>query len=130
MKAQTIHETLDVPAEEVFGYLADVANLPAWAIPFCRRLEETDGQLFVHSPEGRLAFALSAEPKTQTVCLRFGREHSGLATYPMVVVALPGGRSLVAFTGWQLPGVSDAEFDGQVAGMRSEVSRLKAILEG
>lgn len=129
MKSETVHTIVEAPHTAVFDYLARIENLAEWAAPFCQRLEDREGSYFVTSPAGELALDLVSSRETGAVDLRFGPAHDRLATFPIRVVPLPDARSLVLFTGWQLPGVAVGEFAGQIEGMRQELDLLKEAIE-
>ena len=129
MKSESVHMIVEAPHTVVFDYVAGIENLPEWAAPFCQKLEDRQGSYFVTSPAGELAFDLVNSRETGAVDLRFGPAHDRLATFPIRVVPLPDERSLVVFTGWQLPGVEAEEFAGQIEGMRQELGLLKEAVE-
>ena len=129
MKSSSVHQVVDASYTTVFGYLADIENFPDWAAPFCLAWRVREERHFVTSPAGELAFELVSCRETGSVDVRFGPTHDRLVNFPLRVVALGPGRSLVVFTGWQLPGVSDEEFAGQVDGMRQELGLLKEAVE-
>ena len=41
---RTVTAVLDAPRQEVFEYLAQVENLPAWATEFAQELKYEDGE--------------------------------------------------------------------------------------
>ena len=129
MQSESVHVIVEAPRTTVFDYVASVRNFPEWAAPFCRKLQQRGGAYFVTSPVGELAFEMASSPETGAVDVRFGPAHDRLATFPVRVVSLPDDRSLVVFTGWQLPGISVDEFAGQIEGMRRELGLLKEAIE-
>lgn len=130
MLCETVHQLIDQPAHRTFGYLADVANLPRWAQPFCQKLERLEGGGYrVTTPEEVLAFEMPSDAATGAVSLRFGRQRDRLVTYPMRVIDVGPGRCVVTFTAWLLPGMEPDDFPGVVEGLRHELALLRDALE-
>ncbi|MCG8422150.1 MAG: hypothetical protein MJE77_29860 [Proteobacteria bacterium] len=129
MKADTQYVTIGAPKLEVFRYLTDIQHLPTWAAGFCHKLEVRDGTYYVTSPDGVLVFEMHGDAETGAVDLRFGPGADRLVTFPMRVVAVNADVSLVTFTAWQIPGIDDDVFAGQVASIREELDELKRLVE-
>jgi hypothetical protein len=56
-ESRHISERIDFPADEVYGYAFDPANLPQWAPGLGSSVEKIDGRWFVETSEGRVGFA-------------------------------------------------------------------------
>jgi uncharacterized membrane protein len=54
-----ISDRIDRPADEVYAYASNPANLPRWAPGLGNSVEEVDGQWFVETPAGRVRFAFA-----------------------------------------------------------------------
>ncbi|MEM9188791.1 MAG: hypothetical protein AAGF12_06425 [Myxococcota bacterium] len=129
MKIETVHEQIAAPASKVFEFVSSVHNLPRWAVPFCQRLDERADGFYAVSASRALAFEMKSDATTGAVDLRFGRERSAMATYPLRVVPLGPASTLVTFTGWQLPGMSEEGFTSAVGGLRAELQQLRRLME-
>ena len=59
MTSQSWHvsERIERPADEVYAYASNPANLPRWAPGLGNSVEEADGQWFVDTPAERVRFA-------------------------------------------------------------------------
>jgi hypothetical protein len=58
-ESRHISEWIDRPADEVYDYASDPANLPHWAPGLGSSVENVDERWFVESSMGRVAFAFA-----------------------------------------------------------------------
>ena len=58
-ESRHISEWIDRPADEVYDYAFDPANLPQWAPGLGSSVENVDGQWFVETSMGRVGFAFA-----------------------------------------------------------------------
>jgi hypothetical protein len=126
--AQHITQSIDRPTAEVVAFAGDPRNLPLWAAGLATGIREEQGEWISESPMGRVA-------------VRFlpGRDH-GILDHdvtlpdgsvfhnPMRVLRNDAG-SEVVFTLYRREGVTDAEFAADAATIRSDLMRLKELLE-
>lgn len=129
MHADTQTISIHSPAEAVYTFVADPANLPRWAIAFAKGVTAKDDVWLVTTSEG-------AEVSLRTVT----DEALGVVDWHMV---MPGGIESVArsrvvprgegseflFTQVQVPGVPDEMFDRLVQTVEHELTTLKAVME-
>jgi hypothetical protein len=123
-----ISERIDRPASEVYGYVADPANLANWAPGLGGSVTEADGQWFVDTPAERVGFAFAPRNDLGVLdhYLTFG---SGEVLYvPMRVIA-DGSGSEVVFTVRRRPGMTDVEFKADGDAVAADLARLKRVLE-
>lgn len=134
MRSETLTLPLAVAPDRAFAYLSDIENLPNWATEFCRELKRVDGKHVVVSPQGELAIAYRSDAKTRVIDMLAGPPDAPVealdqfGVFPVRVVPLPGGSSVVLFTLFQAPGLSDEQFEGQVASLRRELGNLERQL--
>jgi len=128
-ESRHISEWIGRPADEVYAYASDPANLPRWAPGLGSSVENSDGRWFVQTSMGRAGFAFV--PRNEYGVL----DHdvtlpSGEVVYnPMRVI--PGGQGCeVVFTLRRRPGMSDAEFSEDAGAVAADLARLKRNLEG
>jgi hypothetical protein len=123
-----ISEHIDRSAGDVYGYVAEPANLAHWAAGLGNSVTETDGQWFVDTPAGRVGFAFAPRNDLGVLdhYLTFG---SGEVLYvPMRVIA-DGGGSEVVFTVRRGAGMTDEQFKADGDAVAADLARIKRILE-
>jgi hypothetical protein len=128
-ESRHLSERIDLPADKVYAYVSDPANLPRWAPGLGSAVEQVDGQWFVDTPAGRVRLAFA--PRNDFGILdHYVTLNSGEVIYvPMRVIAGEGG-SEVLFTLRRRPGMTDAEFKADADAVAADLARLKHVLEG
>jgi hypothetical protein len=125
MEARTVTAVLDAPREEVFRYLADVANLPDWATEFARELRFEDGKAKVVNGLGEFYFSIDADPETGVIDMYAGPTEEELAVFPTRVVGLTGGKVAYSFTMFQGPEMPDELFESQYEALLREFDNIR-----
>jgi hypothetical protein len=123
-----ISERIARPADEVYDYAADPANLPRWAPGLGRSVEKVDGQWFVETSQGRVGFAF-AQRNEYGVLDHYVTLPSGEVVYIPLRVIADGSGSEVVFTLRRRPGMSDQDFKADADAMAADLSRLRQVLE-
>jgi len=127
-ESRHISEWVDRPADDVYDYASEPANLPEWAPGLGSSVERVDGQWVAESPMGQVVFAFV--PRNQHRVL----DHdvtlpSGDTVYnPMRVIA-DGSGCEVVFTLRRRPGMSDEDFARDADAVSADLSALKRVLE-
>ncbi len=119
---------IDAPPERVYTFASNPANMPLWAPAFVKSITRVDGEWIIDSNMGpvRVAFA-PANPfgvLDHVVTLPSGE----IFNNPMRVVPAGAG-SLVTFTLFRQPGMSDADFARHGGMVKSDLQALKHALE-
>lgn len=125
MDARTVTAVLDASAEDVFGYLADVENLPEWATEFARELKVVDGRHMVVNGLGEFFFEIRADERTGVIDMLAGPSEDELALFPTRVVSLPGGRAAFTFTMFRGPGMPEELFESQYRSLLREFENIE-----
>ncbi|MBU2668433.1 SRPBCC family protein [Actinoplanes bogorensis] len=131
MTTDTAHlaERIDRPANDVYAYVSDPANLIAWAPGLGSSVDRIDGAWFVRSDllgRVRVEFA----PKNgfgvldHVVTLESGEQFLN----PVRVVPYGEGSEIV-FSVRRMPGTSDEDFAADTGRVSADLARLKEILE-
>lgn len=130
MPSDTAHlaERIDRPAGDVYAYVADPANLPAWAPGLGDKVTEIDGEWFVRTAGGpvKVVFAAPNEFGVLDHVATFPGGESFLN--PLRVVPYGEGSEIV-FSVRRAPGVPDADFARDTGLVAADLARLKRILE-
>jgi uncharacterized protein YndB with AHSA1/START domain len=129
LESMHLSEHIERPADRVYSYASDPANLPRWAPGLGDSVEQLDGQWFVDTPGGRVRVAFA--PHNEFGVLdHYVTLSSGEVIYvPMRVIANESA-SEVVFTLRRRPGMTDAEFTADADAVKADLARLKRVLEG
>jgi hypothetical protein len=128
-ESRHISERIGRPAEEVYEYAVDPANLPEWAPGLGSAVENVDGRWFVETPMGRVGFAF-VERNAFGVLDHEVTLPSGEVVYNPMRVIRDGDGCEAVFTLRRQPGVSDVEFERDAEAVADDLARLKRIVEG
>jgi hypothetical protein len=123
-----ISERIGRPADEVYAYASDPANVPRWAPGLGNSVAEVDGQWFVDTPTERVRLAFA--PRNDLGVLdHYLTLDSGEVSYVPVRVIADEGGSEVIFTVRRRPDMTDDEFKADGDAVAADLARLKRILE-
>jgi hypothetical protein len=121
--------TIDRSASDVYEYVSDPTHLSEWAAGLAHApVERVDDQWVVDSPLGRVVVEFAPAN-------RFGiTDHAvtlpdGTTVHnPMRVIANADGCDVV-FSVRRQPGMNGADFDADVAAVRTDLDTLRSLLE-
>lgn len=129
LESRHLSERIGRPADEVYAYASDPANLPRWAPGLGNAVEQVDGQWFVETPSGRVRVAF-APHNDFGILDHYVTLSSGEVIYiPFRVIADDSG-SEVLFTLRRRPGMTDAQFEADANAVVADLARLKHVMEG
>jgi hypothetical protein len=119
---------IDRPADEVYAFASNPANVPQWAPGLGASVELVDGRWFVQTSDGRVGLAF-ADRNDFGVLDHEVTLPSGEVIYnPMRVVA-EGDSCEVIFTLRRQPEMSDSDFERDGGLVQADLLRLKRIIE-
>ncbi len=121
---------IDRDPGEVFDYLADAANWPAWAVVNVRSVKPgaEPGWWEMGTPRGSGRLRINAERRFGILDHDFVNDEAHW-TVPARVVSNGSGAELM-MTFYQPPGLGEAELDRLMSLVGEEMAMLKRILEG
>lgn len=119
---------IGLPLQQVYPYLSDPQNLPAWAPGLCDQVEQVDGEWVASSPMGRAVLKF-APPNDFGIVDHEVTLADGQHFYNPLRVIPDGPECEVVFTLWRLPGVTDEEYERDAAAVTADLARLKSLLE-
>ena len=125
MRHHTVTTIFPAPREEVFTYLADIANLPEWASQFARELKLVDGRHKVVNGLGEFFVEIHADARSGVIDMLAGPHEDALQLFPSRVVPLGDAGSAFTFTMFQAPDQPDQEFEGQYQSLLREFENLE-----
>ncbi|MGZ3787510.1 MAG: SRPBCC family protein [Bacteriovorax sp.] len=128
LPVKNISVSIHTPAFEVYDFVIDPQNLPQWASGLGGAVQQINGEWMADSPLG--AIKIRFAPRNglgvldHIVTLPSGEE----VVNPMRVVANDFG-SLVIFTLFQRPEMTEEQFDEDAEWVRKDLERLKSLME-
>lgn len=119
---------IDRPADEVYAFASDPANLPAWALGLSGSITRSGDEWVAESPMGRVTVAFT--PRNDLGVL----DHdvtlpSGETVHNPVRVLRDGDGSEVVFTLRRRPDMTAADFERDAATVAADLARLRDLLE-
>ncbi len=130
MKHITESVWLDQPKDVVFDFLANVENLPLWATEYCSGVRQENGRHIVETSFGPMLTRHDADRRTGVIDMCSGLDESDMALFPVRVIAMPNGRTLVSFTFFQPPDLPDDIFARQHESLKKELAELESVIVG
>lgn len=124
-----IGQSIARPAQEVYAYASDPANLPAWAPGLGSSVEQIDERWFVETSEGRVGVAFAPPNEFGILDHDVTLSSGEIIHIPMRVIPDEDGCEVV-FTLRRLPGMKDEEFARDAGLVAGDLANLKRIIEG
>jgi len=125
MNSRTTTLVVNAPKDTVFTYLSDVNNPPKWAKIFCKDLKVVNGKNKIITPMGELFFEITSDRDTGVIDMFAGPTERQMDIFPVRVLEMPGGASIIIFTMFQTPGINDEQFQIQYESLPKEFENLK-----
>lgn len=120
---------IDRPADDVYDYVRNPANLAEWAQGLGSSLREVDGRWVADTAAGQIEIRFVPRNELRVA------DHDvtlpdGTTLHIYLRVLADGDGSEVVFTARRLPGMSDADFAGDVALVAADLATLQRVVEG
>jgi len=128
MRADTQAISIEAQPQKVFRFLADIRNLPRWAVGFAKAVRQEDGRWYVATADGEVPVRIDADERRGVVDFWL-TVAPGVEALAASRVVPRGGGSEYTFTQFQAPGMPAEVFEGNVKAVRHELHVLKAIAE-
>ena len=129
-RSDTRSVTIAAPVAAVFAFVADPANLPRWAVGFCkaiRRDPDAPAKWIATTGSGDIAMRYATDEVHGVVDFYFEpRPNVEVAAFSRVIPNAAGAEYV--FTQFQFPGMPDAVFEGQVRALVEELQVLRALI--
>ena len=129
LESTHVATAIDRPAQEVYAFVSDPLNLPAWAAGLAQQhVAQVDGEWIVESPMGRVKVAF-APPNEFGVADHDVTLPSGeVVTNPLRVLANGDGCDVI-FTVRRRPEVSAGDFAADVEAVTTDLATLRQLME-
>lgn len=127
-EAVVVSQALDVPAHAVYEFARQMEKLPQWASGLAKGITQRGGEWFAESPMGEVKLTMAPE-NAFGVLDHDVQLPDGTTVHNAFRVTPCGNASLLTFVVLRLPGVSQNDFDADVAHVRKDLAALKALLE-
>jgi hypothetical protein len=121
---------VSAPASDVFNFLSDFNNMPAWAFHFCQVVEETAEGWVVQTQQGKLCLDCCRDANAGVLDMLAGPTRDQMGVFPIRVMSVPGGRSLITFTFIQAPDCADELYAIQYQSLLEELQGLAERFDG
>jgi hypothetical protein len=128
VRTATVTAVLDSPQREVFEFMSDIENLPAWATEFARELRRDEDGYSVVNGLGEFRFEIRADADTGVIDMYAGPDAEHMAVFPTRAVALDERRTAYTFTMFQGPDMPDELFDSQHESLKRELAGVSELL--
>jgi uncharacterized protein YndB with AHSA1/START domain len=129
MRTNTQSITIESSPADVFAFVADLEQLPRWAIGFAKEVREQDGHWYVRTGSGdEIELRAVTSPEHGVVDYLMSPQPG--VEVPAATRVVPNGDGAeYVFTMFQPVGMPDPVFDQQAAELGRELVVLKANLE-
>lgn len=128
MNAHTETITIQTDCKKVYDFLKNPANLPKWAVVFCRALRSEGSEWIVTTSDGEMKIRYDTDAKRGVIDMYVSPE-PGVES-PAFTRVVPNGQGTeYIFTLFQPPGMPEEVFAGQIKGLKQEFGVLKELME-
>jgi hypothetical protein len=117
---------IDARPDDVFDFLADPANLPQWAVGFCRSIRRDGERWIVSTATGQVGIRYVTD-RVLGVIDFYISPGPGIESAAFSRVLPSGDGAEYVFTQFQTPGMTDEVFDGQVQALVEELHILQGL---
>jgi hypothetical protein len=114
---------------EVYAFASDPANLPRWATGLGSSVVREKQDWFVETPEGRARVTFAPQNAFGVLDHEVVTPSGDTVYVPLRAIA-DGDACEVVFTVRRAAGMTDAEFERDLALVTADLARLKKVLEG
>ena len=128
MQADTKTVAIQAKPRQIVEFLADIRNLPRWAVGFAKGVRRDGDRWLVTTGSGDMAIRIATEPDYGVVDF-YMAPGPGLEALAASRVIPNGDGAEYVFTQFQAPHMPDDVFVKNVRALTQELTVLKAILE-
>ncbi|GEM_PF-2235150 len=127
-KSRTLTVTIACTPTKVYGFVSNLANLPKWAKTFAKSVRKSKGAWKIETPQGPAGIRMAK--KNTFGILDHHVEPKGAPELLVPMRVVPNARgSEVIFTLFQMPGMSEENFERDIHMVEKDLQSLKEALE-
>lgn len=127
-RALHISQPIERAPEAVAAFAGNPENLPLWAAGLSNGIRLEEGRWVTDSPMGTVEVSFTGPVQHGVLDHDVTLPDGTVVHNPLRVLRNSAG-SEVVFTLYQLPGVTDGDFDRDAALVRADLGRLRSLLE-
>jgi hypothetical protein len=127
---RNFHVIVDAPAEALFDFIMDLANMPRWSIHFCKDIRLIPDGAIVTSASGELYFGVTGDRDLGVLDWWCGPTMETAQRWPTRIVGLPDDRCLynvTAIFGDAVPPNVDQLFADELGTLRDLVEEQQLV---
>jgi hypothetical protein len=130
LESRVVVVSINRPFQEVYDYLAEPANLAQWGTNFGTEMRHVSGMTYeVDLPAGKMLMRFSERNRFGVIDFSIYPEGTEPGP-PTPARVYPNGEGTdIAITMFKFPGITDDKFNSDEEWMRSDLGRMKTILE-
>ena len=127
-KSKHISVSINCPTDQVYEFASNPENLPGWAEGLSGSIKNVNGDWVAESPMGRIKIKFADKNKFGVLDHEVTLPSGAKVYNPMRVFPNNDGSELI-FTLYRRPEMSDLMFDEDAKAVKSDLEKLKALLE-
>jgi uncharacterized protein YndB with AHSA1/START domain len=128
LPSHTVTISIDCPPTTVYEFVSNPENLPIWAGGLCQSVRKSDADWIVETPQGPMKVRF-AEKNDFGVLDHYVTVAPGVEVYVPMRVLANGSGSVVIFTLFRLPDMSDKKYAEDASLVERDLRTLKKVLE-
>ena len=127
-ETRILYTSIAVSLDTAYDFAHRPENFPSWAAGMSSSLHETEDGWIAETPEGKATVRFSALNEHGVIDHRVQIEGKPEIYIPLRMIA-QGDATLVELVLFRLPGMTDEQYEADVAAVTRDLATLKALLE-
>ncbi len=126
--SRTLSVSINCPPSKVYDFVSNPKNLPKWATGLCKSIGKSNNDWIVETPQGPMKIRF-IEKNDFGVLDHYVTVAPGVEVYVPMRVLPNGSGSVVIFTLFRLPDMSDEKYAEDAGWVERDLKTLKKVLE-
>ncbi len=128
LNSRTLSVAIGADPSTVYAFVANLENLPKWAMAFCRSIKRSDGAWIAQTPQGPVTIRIASRNELG-VLDHYVSPAPGMEVYVPMRVVPSGSGSEVLFTLFRRHEMTDAQYAEDQRLVEQDLATLKRVLE-